>query len=612
MAVDLQTGPDGAVYLIDWCDLQHCHNPAEEKWDRTNGRIYRVSWAKTYHPVKVNLGAKSDTELAQLQTHHNDWYSRAARQLLQERAATGKVSAEAVQSLTQLATKSQNYAHVLRGLWTLHVIGALDDATLNAALKHTDDRVRAWAIQLATEHMGKTRIANETLAQLAANDPSPTVRLALASAMPALSADACWKVGTALAAHGEDAADRFLPKMIWFGLGNVITGDFTRGFALADKTPLPTLADSIRWFAAANPQGRELLTERIAKDADDTAARELRILAFGMKNENAAPMPKAWPQVQKRFANASATELSALFGDKAIIAATRATLADAKAPIAQRSAAFDLLKRVGDAEATPIFATLLDLDQFRSAVIPLLSRSNDPATAIALIQRYAKFSTADQSAALNTLTSRAALAMPLLHALEDGKFDRNQIGSFQVRQLRNLRDPALDKLLDKTWGKVTESSAEMKATIARLQKTYQEAPLWVFDANAGRETFQQVCAVCHSMNGVGGKLGPDLAGSWRNGIPYFLENIVDPNAVVGENFQLHVVTKKDGTVLSGLLEQETSTALTLRTLTEPVIITKADIKDHQKLAQSLMPPGLLEAMPERKAIELLKFLTSKQ
>ena len=53
------------------------------------------------------------------------------------------------------------------------------------------------------------------------------------------------------------------------------------------------------------------------------------------------------------------------------------------------------------------------------------------------------------------------------------------------------------------------------------------------------------------INGVGGKLGPDLAGSWRNGLDYFLENIVDPNAVVGENFQLHVLTKKDGTVVSG-------------------------------------------------------------
>jgi putative membrane-bound dehydrogenase-like protein len=28
--VDLQTGPDGAVYMIDWTDLQHCHTPMEE------------------------------------------------------------------------------------------------------------------------------------------------------------------------------------------------------------------------------------------------------------------------------------------------------------------------------------------------------------------------------------------------------------------------------------------------------------------------------------------------------------------------------------------------------------------------------------------------------
>jgi len=107
-------------------------------------------------------------------------------------------------------------------------------------------------------------------------------------------------------------------------------------------------------------------------------------------------------------------------------------------------------------------------------------------------------------------------------------------------------------------------------------------------------------------------MGPDLGGSWRNGLDYFLENIVDPNAVVGENFQLHVLTKKDGTVLSGLLDQESDTSITLRTLTEPIVVAKSDLKDHQKLAQSLMPPGLLEALPERKVIELLKFLTSKQ
>ena len=47
-------------------------------------------------------------------------------------------------------------------------------------------------------------------------------------------------------------------------------------------------------------------------------------------------------------------------------------------------------------------------------------------------------------------------------------------------------------------------------------------------------------------------------------------------------------------------------------MTESIVISKADVKDRQKMAASLMPPGLLEALPERKALELLKYLLSKR
>src|SRR5687767_2300123 len=97
--VDLQTGPDGAVYVIDWTDRQHCHTPHEERWDRTNGRIYRVSWTQTYKPLKVDLGAKSDVELVQLHAHKSEWFVRTARRLLQERAAAGKIDPAAIATL---------------------------------------------------------------------------------------------------------------------------------------------------------------------------------------------------------------------------------------------------------------------------------------------------------------------------------------------------------------------------------------------------------------------------------------------------------------------------------------------------------------------------------
>ena len=113
------------------------------------------------------------------------------------------------------------------------------------------------------------------------------------------------------------------------------------------------------------------------------------------------------------------------------------------------------------------------------------------------------------------------------------------------------------------------------------------------------------------MDGTGGKLGPDLSGTWRNGLDYFLENIVDPNAVVGTDYQLHLITKRDGSVVSGLFDKETATALVIRTIAENISVPKSEIKSREVTPQSLMPPGLLEALPEREAVELLNFLTTQ-
>ncbi|MEZ0386833.1 MAG: PVC-type heme-binding CxxCH protein, partial [Verrucomicrobium sp.] len=612
MAVDLQTGPDGAVYVIDWSDTQECHNPAEEKWDRSNGRVYRISWAENYRPAKVDLGTKSDLELAQLHTHRNDWYSRMARNLLQDRAGRQSIDSKAVDLLKQQAG-GEEVPRVLRALWTLHVIGALDRAQLEGFARHSSDVVRSWAVQLATERAGENLLSGESLMKLAQTDPSPTVRLAVASALPTLPPAQIWPLAEALAGHGEDREDRFLPRMIWFGLGPVVHDDWDRALRLAETSPLPSLGNSIRWQMSRDAAGREAFVASLAAKPDEVASMNLRLLAFGLKDEASAPMPKAWPQVQARLAQTGGTvdQLAALFGDKAVLARMRDLLADGSQPQAKRQMAFDVLKRSNDPLATPIFAGLLDADAFRSAVIPLLARSSDPATAEALLKRFEKLEVTDRGAALGVLTSRPQLALPLLEAAQRKEFKREYLTALQVRQMRSLKDARVDQLLDASWGKVNESSEAAKGSILRLKKAYSAAPLWAYNPGAGRQTFNQLCAVCHAYDGAGGKLGPDLGGSWRNGIDYFLENIIDPNAVVGDNFQLHVVTKKDGAVLSGVQEQESATSMTLRTITEAVVIPKAEVASQQKMPQSLMPPGLLEALPERQAIELLKFLTSK-
>ena len=408
----------------------------------------------------------------------------------------------------------------------------LDDVTLGAAAAHSDDRVRSWAVQLATENAGKPRLAGSLLKSLAERDPSATVRRAIASALPFLDDATRWDVGIALAAHGEDANDRFLPKLLWQGIAPLCEKDVKRALALAASTPIGDLADSIRWFTGRTPEGRTLITADLAQAPQEVAERRLRLLAFTIERDASLPMPEGWAAASARFANGGAADvarqLSTVFGDQSVLAAQRTVLADDKAPLPQRQAAFALLKRVGDREAVPIYVRLLIDPQFRSAVIPLVGGSNDPAVATGLLAAYPSLNDGEKAATLTTLTGKAVFAKPLVDAVVAKTFPKQDVSATHQRNLRTLNDPAISAAVEKLWGKLNESPAAAKATMARFKKAYGEKPLWAYSAQNGAAVFARVCAACHQMNGKGGKIGPDLSGSWNNGVDYFIENIVDP------------------------------------------------------------------------------------
>jgi putative membrane-bound dehydrogenase-like protein len=240
--INLKYGPDGSVYMIDWYDKQACHLKQPEVFDRTNGRIYKVSYGTPKMPTDVpkDLQKASDAELVQLQASNNDYFVRRARQVLQERQ-----SAEARVSLNTMLNVASDPAKRLRALWALHCVGGDDEKVLLGQLKQANEYVRAWAIQLACEDSKASDDMIAEFTRLAASDPSPVVRLYLASALPRIAVEKRWDIIRGLLSHEEDVNDHNLPCMYWYGLEPLVTVDKVRALKLAAEGKIPMVREFV-------------------------------------------------------------------------------------------------------------------------------------------------------------------------------------------------------------------------------------------------------------------------------------------------------------------------------------------------------------------------------
>lgn len=154
--VNLYTGPDGALYVLDLYRgiIQHriymttfLRKQVEERKLDTPiglGRIYRVVHESKKPGKAPSLSKASSGQLVDHLSHVNGWWRDTAQRLLVERA-----DAKSVPTLRKLAMNGRNHLGRLHALWTLDGIGQLDTATLADALRDEHGKVQAAAIRLS-------------------------------------------------------------------------------------------------------------------------------------------------------------------------------------------------------------------------------------------------------------------------------------------------------------------------------------------------------------------------------------------------------------------------------------------------------------------------------
>ncbi len=454
--VDLLAAADGGVFLSDWSDTGECHE--NEGVHRTSGRIYKIS-AGAPGVALPDLAKLTNPELVQLQLSPNEWLVRQSRRLLQERAAAGGKMKGAQTALLAMLAKETDVPHQLRALWALHAIGGAGDALLRKTLAHSDEHLRVWAIRLLSESTRALESARSDFLRLAEKDPSPAVRLALASALQRFPAEARADLARPLLQHAEDAADHNLPLMLWYGL--LPLGDSDPGLlaTLGGKAKLPgtvlRIAQRLAVEIEREPLAVDILLGGALAGSAEMQAAVIAGLSEGLKKATSAPMPIAWEQITAKLADTPDVKLRAqvialekLFTAGQRIADARRTVLDPKMLPDERRAA---LEQLMDAKApalreicTELFPDLLM--RFPAALV--LTSLNDPRDSAPLLAQGRVLAEPERGLLFSALASRPHHAAALLDAVAAKKLPRSTLTPPVAEKIRALGDEALAKKLE--------------------------------------------------------------------------------------------------------------------------------------------------------------------
>ncbi|MEM7375207.1 MAG: PVC-type heme-binding CxxCH protein [Bacteroidota bacterium] len=609
----MEIGPGGDLYVLDWHDGDICGNSVMQK---ETGRVFRIrptqSHADHWDGRFDDLTTFSDKQLAALQTSKSNWHARRARVILQYRATTGTIDADAVQHLNDILQSNQNQDHRLRALWALHVSGNLSQTDLIASLSDADPHIRAWSIQFLGEDFDTPKAALSQFEQMALSEPSPVVRMYLAAALQRLKEEDRWTLIEHLVGHAEDADDHNIPKMIWFGFEPLAGKDPQRALALASNGKMPMISQ----FTARRAVDGDALDAAIAAVAEKSSNQVafLEGIREAVEGRSDITAPAEWKSIADKLADSDATvdlalSISQQFGDSEAANQYMVTLRDANTSTEDRNAAIKALASKQWPELENELPKLWEDPSVRVEAIRALAAYNNGDLGWQLMKQYETFSSAEKLEVVQAMASRPTYGSAVNWALKEGFLPKKDVPAYVARQLRRV----VGNGFVETWGPIDDLGFDKEQEFAKYKALLSAEAVQQADIANGEAIFKRTCAACHKIYGEGGILGPDLTGSNRGNVDYLLSNMLDPSGDIQDDYKMVVITTRDGRTYSGNIASESARQLSLRVVgQEAVVLNKSDIQSRESTENSMMPEGLLQTLSEKEVTDLVGFLGTQR
>ncbi|MBL9125300.1 MAG: HEAT repeat domain-containing protein, partial [Planctomycetaceae bacterium] len=664
--VDLQLGPDGALYIADFynCIIGHYEVPlTHPRRDRDRGRIWRVVYkgdgaGSVASRIGPDFTRATVAELVALLNDPNLNVRVQATEQLAGRCAPE--SPELLLPILQQGSATQR-AH---GMWILERLGKLADPLVIKLLDDPEALVRVHVVKALAERSdwgsGELKVAARLREKLA--DPDAFVVRAAAEALgrhpdvtqvcllhellnrtPADDTHLIHVARIALREHLlepgmyaklADAANQDpklaarladvslgvpTPEAGAYLLAHLVTGDVPRELIgpylhhvsrhiAADQ--VPSIYAYAEVFQEADPTMQLSAVRAMHQGAQERGSQTPGVvLRWGQQLTRKLLETNQADGVRDGIALAQELRIAETFDAVASAASKAAKFPDL------RPAAVDACLHVDSGRAIELLSAMLadpaEPLAIRQKAAQALATINNDAARAELVRQLA---TAPERLAVDIAVGLAGSpegARLLFDAVRGGKTSgqvlREQV---VVARLQGHRRPAIDATLDELTASLPPREERLAQLIDSRREGFHQANR---DPETGRALFKKVCAACHKVGGEGNKIGPELDGVGVRGLDRLLEDVLDPNRNVDQAFRSTIVATTDGRTYTGLALREEGNVLVLADNQGKEVRVPLDEIDQRAVSPiSPMPANVPDLMTESEFYHLAEFLLSQR
>ena len=625
--VNLEVGPDGSLYVVDFCRavIEHPEFMPDElrgrkdlRWGNSAGRIWRIEpkQVTSQQPRGQRIYRQIDTtpdslvaDLADDSREHRDLPHR----LIYEQFLAGEMLPSIPLSAIAVGNHGQRSRHAL---WLLAIAGKLSQQDLHLAITARDPHTRVAAIQ-ASETLPRPWNPESLIA-----DPDPRVRYQallswrlFASQTPAsltkseeelaakidlqiLADDAAdpWMVAAYRLAAGPRGslllAQRYLsrPGALWKSEHFAI--DRALLVALASKT---TADDQSLARALATKGATIVHGSTLSRATASQLEASMAILASLATAQN-----RAQPTLTGLVDQPLRSELSKLLEEVA---------ANPEATMTARLLALEVAAALSEKDDWLVQLALADSSQaLRLLAIDLLGKRKleEEAKLVhwrALVDQLPQETPAIRRAVVAKIASDGTLATLVAAGLREKKLVASELDAGARQRLTKHPDEKLRVELEQ----LLVSAITQDRTTALAD--YQKALSLTGDARRGSVIFEKNCSNCHKVGTIGVNVAPDISDSRTKTTSQLLADIIQPNRAIDNNYVAYSLLTVDGTTATGILTSETATSITLRQPGDKTLVIQRDeIEQLLSTGVSLMPEGLEKQIPHASMADLLAYI----